>query len=179
MVQPLHGVDHTVPEIEISHNADPSGIGCPDSEVHALHAFALAGMTTKLMVGVCPSAIQELLFFFFADSTRKAVGIRADVAVPVCKIHANLIFKSLLLGKISCKYRLPFNLIHGMVPALLIDNFHGNRIRMIGRDYLTAFYHMSAQYIKRSAAVSKYKLHHLVSAHNGTHFESQYNHSPR
>jgi len=83
-----HGVDASVPAVEVADHADAVSVGRPDGEVDAAHAVHLAGVRAQLAVrlGVAPLAEKVQVVF----GQQRAEGIRigkrllqAGVSLPL------------------------------------------------------------------------------------------------
>ena len=53
----LHGIDHAVPVIEVSHHADPAGIGSPHGEAGAFHSGYSVGVTYEILYSDVPDGV--------------------------------------------------------------------------------------------------------------------------
>ncbi len=70
-----HGMDATVPAIEIANDAHAPGAGSPNSEVNATEAFEGNEMSAEFFVGVVMAAFAHEVQIELAENVRKSVGI--------------------------------------------------------------------------------------------------------
>ena len=70
-----HGMDATVPVIEIADDTDAPGAGRPDSEVNAANAFESNEMRAEFVVSVVVAAFSHEMEIEFAENEGKGVGV--------------------------------------------------------------------------------------------------------
>ncbi len=80
-----HGVDPTVPGVEVPDHAHPLGVGGPDGELHAGDAGDRAGVGAQEAVGVPVPPLAEEVQVEVGELGRKGVGVDqpVNVALPV------------------------------------------------------------------------------------------------
>ncbi len=70
-----HGVPAPVPPVPVPDHADPSRVGGPDHEAHALHALVADGVRAEPLEEPIVGALAEQVQVVGAQGGGKAVGV--------------------------------------------------------------------------------------------------------